>query len=103
MANFTYTQSITGGNFTYEQRVATAKADAQAIADSKGTPVTGTYILSDGERFTYTAYPTGTPKDEQQPKQSESGGQPPPGVHMNPDTAAMMQRGLYRQPGFYGS
>lgn len=103
MANFTYTESITGGNFTYEQRVATAKADAQAIADSKGQPVTGTYILSDGERFTYTAYPSGTPPEAQGPRRQIPSDPAPPGVHMNPDTTAMMQRGQYRQPGFYGS
>lgn len=98
---YTYTESITGGNFSYEERIATAKADAQAIADSKGEQVTGTYILPGGEKFTYTATPTGSspPSPAAQQQSSSSSSE----YIINSDMQAALQRGNVQQPGFYGS
>lgn len=101
MANYTYTEDISGGSASNTEKINVAKSDAQAVADSKGVPVTGTYILSSGENFTYTAYPS-----QQQAGSSSLPAAPaaaPTNTPINPDTQALIQRGNIRQPGFYGS
>jgi hypothetical protein len=99
---YEYTERLSGVDgkaISYGAGVEAAKADAQAIADSKGEAVTGTYIFGTGERFVYTAYPTGSSKpapDTPAPSSSND-------YRINPDITAAMQRGNIQQPGFFGS
>jgi hypothetical protein len=97
---YTYTEnSYTGGTQSIAERKALFEQDAQAIADAKGEPVTGNYKLPDGTYYTVSKNPSSqsTPPSPP-PAPSSSSGTP-----ANKDTAALVQRGVYQQPGFYGS
>lgn len=97
---YTYTEnSYTGGTSSIAERKALFDQDAQAIADAKGEPVTGNYKLPDGTYYTVTKSPAG----QSTPPSPPPAPAPSQGTPANKDTAALVQRGTYQQPGFYGN
>jgi hypothetical protein len=96
---YTYTENgYTGGTQSVTERKALFDADAQAIADAKGEAVTGNYKLPDGTYYTVVKYPAG-----QTAAPPPTPAAPSPNTPANKDTAALIQRGTFQQPGFYGS